>query len=101
MVTLRLHIDPCGDDNAPLKVALGTHRLGMVAADKAAEVAAARPSLVCYADAGDVWAYSTLILHASDRSRSARRRRVLQIDYANQPLPGRLKWKGLDGGESA
>jgi len=101
MVTLRLHIDPCDDDNAPLKVALGTHRLGMVAADKAVEVAATRPLLVCHADAGDVWAYSTLILHASDRSRSAGRRRVLQIDYAHQPLPGRLRWKGLDSGDSA
>ena len=93
MVTLRLHIDPCDDDNAPLKVARGTHRLGMVAADKAAEVAAAHQLLTCHGHAGDVWAYSTLILHASDRSRSAGRRRVLQIDYAHQPLPGRLSGK--------
>ena len=96
MVTLRLHIDPCDESNAPLKVALGTHLLGVIAADKAAEVAAAHPILVCDADAGDVWAYSTLILHASERSRSVGRRRVLQVDYAAQPLSCGLKWKGLD-----
>ena len=62
MVTLRLHIDPCHDDNAPLKVALGTHRLGMVPAEIAAEVAGAHPLCVCHAEGGDVWAYSTLIL---------------------------------------
>ncbi len=96
MVTLRLHVDPCDDDNAPLKVARGTHRLGVVAADRAAEIAAAHSLLTCHARAGDVWAYSTLILHASERSRSERRRRVLQVDYAAEPLPDGLEWKGLD-----
>ncbi|HVZ28953.1 MAG TPA: phytanoyl-CoA dioxygenase family protein [Asticcacaulis sp.] len=95
MATLRLHIDDCDDGNAPLKAALGTHRLGMVPADKAAEVAAAHLLQVCHAEAGDVWAYATLILHASERSRSAGRRRVLQVDYAAVPLPGELKWVGL------
>lgn len=97
MVTLRLHVDDCDDDNAPLKAALGTHRLGVVAANKAAEVAAAHPIEVCHAAAGDVWAYATLILHASERSRSAGRRRVLQVDYAAADLPGGLKWQGLGG----
>ncbi len=96
MVTLRLHIDPCGPDNAPLRVALGTHGLGVVAAGKAAEVAAAHPLLVCHADEGDVWAYSTLILHASERSRSKGRRRVLQVDFAARPLPNGLVWRGID-----
>jgi hypothetical protein len=96
MVTLRLHVDPCGDDNAPLRAALGTHRLGVVPADKAGEMASAHPLLTCLADAGDVWAYSTPILHASERSRSHRRRRVLQVDFAARPLPGGLEWRGLD-----
>lgn len=95
MVTLRLHIDPCDDNNASLKVALGTHRLGVVAAERAANVAKAHPLLVCHAGVGDVWAYSTLILHASERSRVVRRRRVLQIDFAVAPLPGGLIWHGL------
>ncbi len=96
MVTLRLHIDACGEANAPLKVALGTHRLDVVAADKAAEVASAHPLLACLADTGDVWACSTLILHASERSRIAGRRRVLQTDFAAGPLSGGLEWRGLD-----
>jgi hypothetical protein len=96
MVTLRLHVDACGDNNAPLKVALGTHRLGVVEAHAAAEVAALHPVLVCLADAGDVWAYSTLILHASERSRANGRRRVLQVDFAANPLPPGLEWKGIE-----
>lgn len=95
MVTLRLHLDDCGEDNAPLKVALGSHRLGVVAADQAAPVAARLSQLSCLARAGDVWACSTLILHGSDRSRSPSRRRVLQVDYAAINLPGGLEWQGV------
>ncbi len=96
MITLRLHLDACGDDNAPLKVALGTHRLGVIPADRAAAEAQAYPQLSCHADVGDVWAYATLILHASERSRTVARRRVLQVDYAAEALPIGLQWRGID-----
>lgn len=95
MATLRLHLDDCDDDNAPLTVALGSHRLGYVPAGDAAARAAAMPMFTCHAAAGDVWAYSTPILHTSARSRADRRRRVLQVDYAAAPLPGGLEWLGL------
>lgn len=95
MATLRLHLDDCDDDNAPLRIALGSHRLGYVAAAEAAARAEALPPLVCHARAGDVWAYSTPILHMSERSRGDGRRRVLQIDYSVAELPGGLEWRGL------
>lgn len=95
MATLRLHLDDCDDDNAPLTVALGSHRLGYVPAAEAAAQALALPQHTCHATAGDVWAYSTPILHTSARSRADRRRRVLQVDYAAAPLPGGLEWLGL------
>lgn len=95
MATLRLHLDDCEDDNAPLTVALGSHRLGYVPASEAAARALALPQHACHAAAGDVWAYSTPILHTSARSRADRRRRVLQVDYAAAPLPGGLEWLGL------
>jgi len=96
MATLRLHLDDCDDDNAPLLIARGSHRLGYVRADQAAAKAAERPLFTCHAAAGDVWAYSTPILHASERSKSNRRRRVLQVDYAAALLPGGMEWRGLD-----
>ena len=95
MITLRLHLDDCGDDNAPLKVALGSHQLGQVAAGEAADLASRHRELVCCAAAGDVWVYSTLILHASDRAERPGRRRVLQVDYAARDLPGGLEWLGI------
>lgn len=95
MVTLRVHLDPVDETNAPLRVALGSHARGKVAADQAGALAADAPQSACLAEVGDIWAYRTPILHASDRSLSPRRRRVLQVDYADFDLPGGLVWQGL------
>lgn len=96
MVTLRIHIDPVGPDNAPLRAALGSHCIGPVPAADAAARAATFTQAICLAETGDVWAYATPILHASDRSRTPSRRRVLQVDYASADLPGGLTWAGVD-----
>lgn len=95
MATVRIHLDPCGPENAPLRVALASHRRGLVPAAEAAKAAGEHQELICLAEAGDVWAYSTPILHASDRSRSPSRRRALQVDYAAFELPGGLRWAGV------
>lgn len=95
MATLRVHLDPCGPDNAPLRVALGTHRLGKVLAVNAAARAAEHIIFECHARPGDVWCYVTTILHASERAKSPFRRRVLQVDYATGNLPGGLQWRGV------
>ncbi len=95
MATFRIHLDPCGSENAPLRVATGSHRLGYVAASDADAEAQRHPIVECLADVGDVWAYSTPILHASARAASPNRRRVLQVDYAAFMLPGDLLWRGV------
>lgn len=95
MATLRIHIDPVGPQNTPLRAALGSHRIGLVPADKAAATAEALPQRVCLAEPGDVWAYSTPLLHASDRAERPARRRVLQVDFAVDELPHDLQWSGV------
>lgn len=95
MVTLRVHLDACADDNAPLVVALGSHRLGKVPADSVEAAAGQHPIYACHANAGDVWAYATPILHTSAKSVSDRRRRVLQLDYSASDLPNGLEWLGV------
>lgn len=99
MVTLRIHLDDVDSTNAPLRIALGSHRLGSVKADEVTVSALKLRTEICLAQAGDVWAYSTPILHASDRAEPARRRRVLQVDYADFELPGGLAWLGLNAQE--
>ncbi len=95
MVTLRIHVDPVEQDNAPLQIALGSHRLGLVPQPKIQDAVARCETMACLAEVGDVWMYSTAILHASDAAAAPRRRRVLQIDYAAFDLPGGLEWIGV------
>lgn len=95
VATLRVHLDHVPEDNAPLLVAPGSHRLGKIPEPDIAATVARRGTAVCLAKAGDVWAYATAILHASAASASGGRRRVLQVDYACTPLPGDLDWLGL------
>jgi hypothetical protein len=55
MVTLRAHLDDCDGDNAPLLVAPGSHQLGRVDAEPAADLAQRLGALPCLARAGDIW----------------------------------------------
>jgi hypothetical protein len=92
MLTLRIHLDPVTPDNAPLDIALGSHHKGCVAEPDVASVVAASSVAACLASPGDVWAYATPILHASQRSRKPQRRRVLQVDFSAAELPAPLAW---------
>jgi ectoine hydroxylase-related dioxygenase (phytanoyl-CoA dioxygenase family) len=95
MITLRVHLDDVGADNAPLLVAPGSHKLGRVLEDKMDEVVSRCGTKVCLAGAGDVWLYSAPILHASKAATVPTTRRVLQIDYAVEELPEGLTWLGI------
>lgn len=95
MVTLRIHLDDVPDDNAPLLIAPGSHRLGRIPEPEIADVVARLGSRTCIAGEGDIWAYATPILHASAAARGARRRRVVQVDYAAGPLAAPLAWLGV------
>lgn len=95
MVTLRAHLDDCDEDNAPLQVAPGSHRLGRVPSAEIAHAVERLGTARCLARAGDIWAYATAIIHGSDRAHRPRRRRVLQVDYAAQDLPNGLRWLGI------
>jgi phytanoyl-CoA dioxygenase PhyH len=95
MLTLRVHLDPVGADNGPLLVAPGSHRLGRVAEPQIAATVAGFGTAACEARAGDVWLYATPILHASARAERPARRRVLQLLYSADRLPGELEWLGV------
>lgn len=94
MTTLRIHLDPVPRDNAPLLIAPGSHRAPVRESDIDARVAACG-ICACLAEAGDIWAYATPILHASEAAARPAHRRVLQVDYAVGDLPGGLCWLGV------
>jgi ectoine hydroxylase-related dioxygenase (phytanoyl-CoA dioxygenase family) len=95
MVTLRVHLDPVPPTNGPLLIAPGSHRLGRIAQADIPNVVQRCGVAECLAEAGDIWLYATLILHSSKPALDPGHRRVLQIDFAAEELPGGLRWLGI------
>ena len=82
VVALRVSLDPSTDANGPLRVLPGTHVHGLLD-DAAVERLGREVSPVsCTVGAGGVVAMRPLLLHASSKSTSDARRRVLHIEYA-------------------
>jgi hypothetical protein len=95
MITLRAHLDAVAPDNAPLLVALRSHRLGRIAVGEMAGIVARSVVYACVAQPGDVWLSATPIVHASQPAAAPAHRRVLQVDYAASSLPNGLEWLGV------
>lgn len=95
MLTLRIHLDPVDADNAPLLIAPGSHRHGRIPEKEVAAHVARHGIHACLAERGDIWLYATPILHASVAATNPRHRRVLQLDYSADTLPGALEWLGV------
>jgi ectoine hydroxylase-related dioxygenase (phytanoyl-CoA dioxygenase family) len=98
MVTARVHLDDVGADNGPLLIVPGSHRLGRLIESEIGRVVDERYVFACLASVGDVWLYATPILHASEASRKPSGRRVLQVDFSADQLPGGLCWAGIGDG---
>ncbi|MBR0551562.1 phytanoyl-CoA dioxygenase family protein [Sphingomonadaceae bacterium LXI357] len=96
MLTVRMHVDAVDEANAPLLIAPGSHKAGVILETQISSVVDRCGVQTCLAEAGDIWIYSTPILHASKRAVGQRRRRVLQIDYAAFDLPAGLEWAADD-----
>jgi hypothetical protein len=95
MLTLRVHLDPVPARNAPLLVAPGSHKRGRIPTSDIHDVVHGCGIISCLAEAGDIWLYATPILHASDAAVEPLHRRVLQVDYCAEQLPGGLEWLGV------
>lgn len=95
MLTVRVHLDTVDEDNAPLRVVPGSQHRGRVTHFDIHGAAPRLREIVCLADRGDLWLYAALIFHASARATKPDRRRVLQLLYAAENLPGKLEWLGI------
>lgn len=96
MVTLRVHLDDVPATNAPLLIVPGSHTIGRIPVEAIDGVVRRLGTRRCLATAGDVWLYSTPIVHASEAASCPARRRVLQLDFAAGELPGGLEWLGVN-----
>ena len=83
VVALRVSLDPSTDTNGPLRVLPGTHVHGLLDDDAVERFGREVSAVSCTVGAGGVVAMRPLLLHASSKSTSDARRRVLHIEYAS------------------
>ena len=92
MLAVRVHLDPCGAENGPVRVIDGTHRFGRLGPDAIDRMRAERRESVCVAEEGAILAFRPLLLHASSPATRPGHRRVIHIEYAAQSLASPLVW---------
>lgn len=83
VLALRLHLDDSTVDNGPLRVLPGTHTLGVLSDEQLHDSSMSVGAIDCLVPKGGVVAMRPLIVHASSKSRSETRRRVLHIEFAH------------------
>lgn len=96
MLFARLHLDPAGLENGCMEIAPGSHRLGLIAAGDANDVAAGLGSQPCIAARGDLQVLNMLTLHRSRPATNPRPRRAIRLDFAAAALPEPLEWWSTD-----
>jgi hypothetical protein len=82
VVALRVCLDASTEANGPLRVLPGTHHRGLLSDAEVEELARTIAPVSCVAGAGGVVAMRPLLLHASSKSTSDARRRVLHVEFA-------------------
>jgi len=89
---IRLHLDDCAEDNGPLRVLPGTHKLGRLSAGDIERFRVERCEQQALVAAGDALVMSPMLLHASSAAAVPGHRRVIHLEYAADPPPTGMDW---------
>ncbi|MGO1068376.1 phytanoyl-CoA dioxygenase family protein [Lysobacter sp. CA199] len=93
LVAVRVHMDPCGPGDGPLRVVPGSHRHGKLDAAHAAALRERHGEVECTAQPGDLLIMRPLLLHASSKATSpSGRRRVLHFLFGPHDPGFGLRW---------
>jgi ectoine hydroxylase-related dioxygenase (phytanoyl-CoA dioxygenase family) len=91
LLSLRLHLDGCEENQGALRVIPGSHNFGRLPTDSIPQFT--RGSFeVCCVPKGGLLAMKPLLLHSSPSSANGGHRRVIHLDFAARPLPAPLQW---------
>jgi ectoine hydroxylase-related dioxygenase (phytanoyl-CoA dioxygenase family) len=92
MIAIRVHLDPCGAENGPMRVLPGSHPEGRLSSDAIARWRAERAPVGPAIERGGVLAFRPLLLHASSAALVPTHRRVIHFEFAAEDLPAPLRW---------
>ena len=92
MISVRIHLDPCGEANGALRVIPGSHQHGRIPEEQIESIRGGVPEQVCAVKAGGALVMRPLLLHASSPSQVPGHRRVIHMDFAAIKLPNGMEW---------
>jgi ectoine hydroxylase-related dioxygenase (phytanoyl-CoA dioxygenase family) len=92
ILSVRLHLDTCGEADGALRVVPGSHRQGRIPEEQIPTVRQSSCEHVCALEVGGALLMRPLLLHASSPSHVPEHRRVVHLDFAAVELPGGMKW---------
>lgn len=93
LVAVRLHIDDCESDNGPLRVVPGSHRRGRIAEARLRDLRDAIGEVECPVARGGALVFKPLLVHASSKASTPRRRRVLHFLFGPASPGYGLRWQ--------
>jgi ectoine hydroxylase-related dioxygenase (phytanoyl-CoA dioxygenase family) len=92
MLSVRIHLDDCPEENGALKVIPGTHLAGKLSSESVETTVADGHAEVCAMRSGGVLLMRPLLLHASSQATLPNHRRVIHFDFAAMELPSGMNW---------
>jgi ectoine hydroxylase-related dioxygenase (phytanoyl-CoA dioxygenase family) len=92
MLVIRLHLDESHENNGPLRVVPGSHKVGCLSMKEIASCRE-RPSVICTVPRGGAILMRPLLVHASSSCSKPEPRRVIHLEFAAENLPGDLEWR--------
>jgi ectoine hydroxylase-related dioxygenase (phytanoyl-CoA dioxygenase family) len=98
MLTVRIHLDPCGLENGPVHVLPGSHRHGKLSPGVVSDWKKGVAPVATPCGAGGLLLMRPLLLHSDSPATTPGQRRIIQFEYAAGPLPGGLHWHESWGG---
>lgn len=93
--TIRVHLDDTDHTNGALRVVPGSHGKGVYRAEDIDW--STEREVICDVRRGGIMLMKPLLLHASSRTTSNQRRRVIHIEFGRKPLPEGLCWSEFAG----
>jgi ectoine hydroxylase-related dioxygenase (phytanoyl-CoA dioxygenase family) len=88
---IRIHLDDTDERNGALRVIPGSHRIGIQRSSKGP----GDDEEFCRVKGGGIMIMRPLLQHASNRTTSGDKRRVIHIEFSNSHLPAGLAWAEL------
>lgn len=92
MISVRLHLDVCGEENGALRVIPGSHLRGRIPEEEIASIRLKSLEQVCPVGIGGALIMRPLLLHSSSPSHTPTHRRVIHLDFAAVRLPAGIDW---------